>query len=37
MLKGANLSEVGFELSMLALFVAAYALLALTRFRRTLD
>jgi hypothetical protein len=35
MLKGANLSEVGFQLSMLALFVAAYAFLALTRFRRT--
>jgi hypothetical protein len=37
MLKGANLNEVGFELTMLVLFVAAYAFLALTRFRRTLD
>ena len=37
MLKGANLSEVGFELSILGLFVAIYAFLALTRFRRTLD
>jgi len=37
MLKGANLGEVGFELSILWLFVAVYAFLALTRFRRTLD
>ncbi len=37
MLKGANLDEVGFELSILWLFVAVYAFLALTRFRRTLD
>jgi ABC-2 type transport system permease protein len=37
MLKGANLGEVGFEMSILWLFVAVYAFLALTRFRRTLD
>jgi ABC-2 type transport system permease protein len=37
MLKGANLDEVGFELSILGLFVLVYAFLALTRFRRTLD
>ena len=37
MLKGANLDQVGFELSILWLFVAIYAFLALTRFRRTLD
>jgi ABC-2 type transport system permease protein len=37
MLKGANLDQVGFELSILWLFVALYAFLALTRFRRTLD
>jgi ABC-2 type transport system permease protein len=37
MLKGANLGQVGFELSILGLFVAIYAFLALTRFRRTLD
>jgi ABC-2 type transport system permease protein len=37
MLKGANLDEVGFEMTMLGLFVAAYTFLALTRFRRTLD
>ena len=37
MLKGANLDQVGFELSILWLFVAIYAILALTRFRRTLD
>jgi ABC-2 type transport system permease protein len=37
MLKGANLDQVGFELSILGLFVAIYAFLALTRFRRTLD
>jgi len=37
MLKGANLGQVGFELSILGLFVAVYAFLALTRFRRTLD
>jgi ABC-2 type transport system permease protein len=37
MLKGANLDQVGFELSILGLFVAIYAFLALSRFRRTLD
>jgi len=37
MLKGANLSEIGFEFWLLALFVPAFALLALLRFRRTLD
>jgi len=37
MLKGANLDQVGFELSILWLFVAIYAFLALTRFRHTLD
>jgi ABC-2 type transport system permease protein len=37
MLKGANLNDVGFELTILGLFVLVYAFLALTRFRRTLD
>ena len=37
MLKGGTLGDVGFELSILALFIPAYALLALSRFRRTLD
>jgi ABC-2 type transport system permease protein len=37
MLKGATLAQVGFELSILWLFVAIYAFLALTRFRHTLD
>lgn len=37
MLKGGALGDVSFELSILALFIPAYALLALTRFRRTLD
>jgi ABC-2 type transport system permease protein len=37
MLKGANLDAVGFELTMLGLFVAGYAFLALSRFRHTLD
>ena len=37
MLKGANWSEIGFEFSVLALYVPAFALLALLRFRRTLD
>jgi ABC-2 type transport system permease protein len=37
MLKGADLSEVGFEVSMLGLFILAYAGVALLRFRRTLD
>lgn len=37
MLKGANWSEIGFEFTMLALFVPIFAGLALVRFRRTLD
>jgi len=37
MLKGANWSEIGAEFALLALFVPAFALLALARFRRTLD
>jgi ABC-2 type transport system permease protein len=37
MLKGANLSEIGFEVSILGVFILAYAALALLRFRRTLD
>jgi ABC-2 type transport system permease protein len=37
MLKGANLSEIGFEVSILGVFILAYAGLALLRFRRTLD
>jgi len=37
MLKGANLGDIGFEYSVLTLFVPLYALLALLRFRRTLD
>ena len=37
MLKGANLDEVGFEASMLGVFIVAYAGAALLRFRRTLD
>ena len=37
MLKGANFSAVGFELAILTLFIPGYALLALLRFRRTLD
>ncbi len=37
MLKGAILSDIGFEYSMLAIFVPAYALVALLRFRTTLD
>jgi ABC-2 type transport system permease protein len=37
MLKGGGLAEIGPELAILALFVVAFALLALTRFRRTLD
>jgi ABC-2 type transport system permease protein len=37
MLKGADLRAVRFELGVLTLFVPAYALLALLRFRRTLD
>ena len=37
MLKGADVSAIAREMAVLALFVAAYAALALTRFRRTLD
>ncbi|MGN6471529.1 MAG: ABC transporter permease [Rhizobiaceae bacterium] len=37
MLKGADLSEVGFEVGVLGLFILAYAVAALLRFRRTLD
>ena len=37
MLKGADLAAIGVELSILGLFILAYAGLALTRFRRTLD
>jgi ABC-2 type transport system permease protein len=37
MLKGANLDEIGFEASMLGVFIVAYAGAALLRFRRTLD
>jgi ABC-2 type transport system permease protein len=37
MLKGADLSEIGFEVSILCVFILAYAGLALLRFRRTLD
>jgi ABC-2 type transport system permease protein len=37
MLKGADWPIVAFELSMLGIFILAYAALALMRFRRTLD
>ena len=37
MLKGANWSEIGFEFAVLTAFVPAFSLLALARFRRTLD
>ena len=37
MLKGANLNEVGLEMTALLAFVLVYAFLALTRFRHTLD
>ena len=37
MLKGANWSEIGFEFALLTAFVPAFAMLALLRFRRTLD
>ena len=37
MLKGASFSDVSFEFSMLCLFVPIYGLLALLRFRTTLD
>jgi ABC-2 type transport system permease protein len=37
MLKGADLGTISREMVVLGIFVAAYAMLALTRFRRTLD
>jgi ABC-2 type transport system permease protein len=37
MLKGASLGEVGFEVSILGVFILAFAGMALLRFRRTLD
>jgi ABC-2 type transport system permease protein len=37
MLKGANWSEIGFEYAALATFIPVFAVLALLRFRRTLD
>ena len=37
MLKGATWHDMSFELSVLSLFLPLYALLALSRFRRTLD
>jgi ABC-2 type transport system permease protein len=37
MLKGADLATIGREMAVLGLFVAAYAVVALLRFRRTLD
>ena len=37
MLKGANWSEIGFEFALLTGFVPAFSILALLRFRRTLD
>ena len=37
MLKGANWNEIGREFTYLALFIPAYAIAALLRFRRTLD
>ena len=37
MLKGASLEDIGFEFIVLSLFIPAYALLALMRFRKTLD
>jgi ABC-2 type transport system permease protein len=37
MLKGADLPAVAWETSVLGIFIAAYAMLALLRFRRTLD
>ena len=37
MLKGANWSEIGREFTYLSLFIPAYAIAALLRFRRTLD
>lgn len=37
MLKGADMPAVAFEIAVLAAFILAYAAIALTRFRRTLD
>ena len=37
MLKGANWSEIGFEFAMLTTFIPIFSILALLRFRRTLD
>ena len=37
MLKGATMHDIGFEFGVLALFIPIYALLALMRFRKTLD
>jgi ABC-2 type transport system permease protein len=37
MLKGADLAAIGQEMAILGVFVAAYAAVALARFRRTLD
>jgi ABC-2 type transport system permease protein len=37
MLKGSNWQAISFEVSMLLVFIAVYAGLALMRFRRTLD
>lgn len=37
MLKGANWSEIGLEFALLTAFIPAFSLLALLRFRRTLD
>jgi len=37
MLKGADMPAVAFEIAVLAGFILAYAAIALTRFRRTLD
>jgi ABC-2 type transport system permease protein len=37
MLKGANWSEIGLEFALLMAFIPASSLLALLRFRRTLD
>jgi ABC-2 type transport system permease protein len=37
MLKGANWSEIGFEFTLLSTFIPIFSILALLRFRRTLD
>ena len=37
MLKGATLADVGGEIAILSLFIVVYAVIALLRFRRTLD